>query len=171
MHWVALFSHTGNEIANISNRLTHWPDKIVTNNCPGLYSNRIKQEVTHTSNKPSIDSYRDILSNADIITLHGWMRIIPGVICEEFEIYNLHPGLITSYPELKGKDPQSRVLGNINSYDRIGCVIHRVTKDVDCGNIEMERSVRNDLYSEASITRVLHGIASDMWVDFLMDRV
>jgi folate-dependent phosphoribosylglycinamide formyltransferase PurN len=43
-----------------------------------------------------------------IVTLHGWLRVIPAYVCERSRIYNGHPGLITKYPELKGKDPQVR---------------------------------------------------------------
>ena len=43
----------------------------------------------------------------DLITLHGYLRIIPENICKQCKhIYNGHPGLINMYPELKGKDPQ-----------------------------------------------------------------
>ena len=55
MHWVALFSHTGNEIANISSRLTHWPDKIVTNNLQSriieLRTNKIKERLEYSKNQ------------------------------------------------------------------------------------------------------------------------
>lgn len=171
MRWVALFSHTGSEIVNISRRLTHWPDVIITNQLPGKINKDISQEVVHVNNKPSVSVYRDILSGADLVTLHGWMRVIPEKICEEFNIYNLHPGLITEYPELRGKDPQSRVIGNNNDYAKIGCVIHKVVPEVDAGDVILERSLHNHYYSESSVTNVLHEMAGDMWVDFLIDRV
>ena len=172
MKWVALFSHTGTEIANISHRLTHWPDRIVTNKPPGAGFNKgINQEITYTNRTPGVRKYRDILSGADLVTLHGWMRIVPEEICEEFNIYNLHPGLITEYPELKGKDPQIRVLDSIKTYDKIGCVIHKVVPEVDAGEIVMTRALKNCYYSDDAITEKLHEIAGDMWVDFLIDRV
>ena len=172
MNWIALFSHTGSEIANISRRLTHWPDGIITNRPPGSKLDKnITRELMHTSSKPSVREYRDMLSGADLVTLHGWMRIIPKKICEEFNIYNLHPGLITEYPELKGKDPQFRVTDTINTYDKVGCVIHKVTPEVDCGEIIMTRSVNNRYYSDEAVVSALHEIAGDMWMDFLIDRV
>lgn len=171
MKWVALFSHTGTEIVNISDRLTHWPDKIITNQLPGKFNRKIKQEVFFAENKPSVRSYRNLLDGADLVTLHGWMRIIPPKICEEFNIYNLHPGLITLYPELKGKDPQYRVLNSKHTYDYVGCVIHKVTPELDAGEVIMETKLRNTFYSDEAIVNALHEAAGDMWVDFLMDRV
>ena len=34
----------------------------------------------------------------------------PGEVCEKRNIYNGHPGLITQYPQLKGKDPQQKAI-------------------------------------------------------------
>ena len=52
-----------------------------------------------------------------LITLNGWLRIVPPDKCAKYNIYNGHPGLITKYPELKGKDPQQRMWENIHEYD------------------------------------------------------
>ena len=72
---------------------------------------------------------------------------------------------------MKGKDPQYRVLDGTKTYNTIGCVIHRVVPEVDCGPVIMERSVNNKYYSDSAVVDALHEIAGDMWVDFLIDRV
>jgi methionyl-tRNA formyltransferase len=170
--WIALFSHTGSEIVNISNELGRRPDKIITNKPPG--SEDIHEgirNVCYTSAKPKVQNYRQLFDGDAIITLHGWMRIIPGSICNEYEIYNLHPGLITKYPDLKGKDPQARVFEGSKTYDRVGCVIHRAIAEVDAGDILLERSLNNSFYSESTLTTALHEIASDMWVQLLEDKL
>ena len=170
--WIALFSHTGSEIVNISNELGRRPDKIITNKPPG--SEDIHEgirNVCYTSAKPKVQNYRQLFDGDAIITLHGWMRIIPGSICNEYEIYNLHPGLITKYPDLKGKDPQARVFEGSKTYDRVGCVIHRAIAEVDAGDILLERSFNNSFYSESTLTTALHEIASDMWVQLLEDKL
>ena len=105
-----------------------------------------------------------------IITLHGWMRIIPPSICEKYEIYNGHPGLITKYPILKGKDPQKRAYeGN---YKTAGCVIHKVIPEVDAGEVIRHKEVGmfNSETLDHFIKR-LHGISIDLWVEFLNMRI
>jgi len=177
--WIALFSHTGSEIVNISNELGRWPDKIITNKPPG--SEDIHEgirDVCYTSAKPKVQNYRQLFDGDAIITLHGWMRIIPGSICNEYEIYNLHPGLISEYPELKGKDPQKRVFendytlrGGVKEYSKVGCVIHKCSPLVDSGTMIMERSTGNSYSGEATLTDALHEMAEDMWVQLLEDKL
>lgn len=163
--WIALFSHTGSEIHNLSKRLKIKPNSIITNKPPGEKTYDQFAPVLHVNSKPTVQQYRSFLDTDAFITLHGWMRIIPEEICNEYEIYNLHPGLITQYPELKGKDPQSRVLGK--SYDSVGCVIHRATAELDSGEVLMERSTPNIFSNEQSLTSHLHHMSTDMWFEFI----
>jgi methionyl-tRNA formyltransferase len=176
--WIALFSHTGKEIYNISKKSGKWPDSIITNKTPGSedicpsitneFSSETGNEVIYCSTKPSVAQYRQLLDTDAIVTLHGWMQIIPGVICEEYEIYNLHPGLITQYPELKGKDPQKKVAEDPNEgkYKNVGCVIHKASAEIDSGEVIMERSTYNVYPSENKLTEHLHEMAQSLWVDF-----
>jgi methionyl-tRNA formyltransferase len=168
-HWTALFSHTGTEIIKISNRIGRSPDVIVTNKPPG--DGDIHKNITETvyvPDRPSVVDYRNILQNDTVVTLHGWMRIIPPAICDEYEIYNLHPGLITKYPELKGADPQKRVAETTDpEYSHIGCVIHRVTPGVDEGPVLAEASTLNVYSGEDMISCRLHDMATELWLDIL----
>lgn len=168
-HWTALFSHTGTEIVKLSRRLGRTPDVIITNKPPG--SDDIHegiQENIYLPNRPNKIDYRGVLQADSVITLHGWMRIIPPEICEEYEIYNLHPGLITKYPELKGADPQKKVAeAEDGTYEEIGCVIHRVTAGVDEGPILSYNSVRNVFHGESTISCRLHDMATELWLDTL----
>ena len=168
--WVALFSHTGSEIANISNAIGRTPEMIITNKLPGTaINNKLdKSNITYTTKAPDSTTYRSLFEDADIITLHGWMRIIPKDICKEYEIYNLHPGLITKYPDLKGADPQKKVAeGGNKRYDRIGCVIHRVIPEVDEGKILLESSTSNVFHNESDISCRLHEMALLLWLELL----
>lgn len=170
-NWVALFSHTGSEIAYISHRLKRWPDTIITNQSPAteqITSDIRRGKINFCKSTPSVQDYRSLLEGADIVTLHGWMRIIPGEICKEYNILNLHPGLITKYPELKGKDPQRRVFENTTkTYSHVGCVIHRAVAEVDAGKVLMTCSTRNNASGVADLTDKLHDMASSMWIDLL----
>ena len=174
-HWTAFFSQTGSEIVNVANKIGRYPDVVVTNKSPGC--DTIHQgihENIYTPKKPSVQDYRAVLNPDTVVTLHGWMRIVPPEICDEYEIYNLHPGLITSYPELKGKDPQKRVfennhanLGGVKEYDVVGCVIHKVTAGVDEGLVIAESSTRNRFSSTDQLSCHLHEMATELWVQVL----
>lgn len=169
--WIAMYSHTGSEIKNISKKLGYQPDLVITNNInPGLSW----KQCINTARKPSVQDYRAVFNQTDgepIITLHGWMRIIPPEICEEYMVYNLHPGLITENPELKGKDPQQRVFEMLNMPQYVGCVIHRATATLDDGPVIMSRRVLNTYPNVSTLTDVLHSMAGDMWIDFINNRL
>jgi folate-dependent phosphoribosylglycinamide formyltransferase PurN len=165
--WIALFSHTGSEVVSISRKLGFQPDLIVTNNTESKIA---AKHVVSTASKPTVHDYRTIFNLVDdhpIITLHGWMRIIPDPICKEYDIFNLHPGLITEYPELKGKDPQEKVFSMMEPPQHVGCVIHKAVGEVDSGPVIMSRRVYNTYPSISMLTDVLHEMAGGMWIDFI----
>ena len=173
MNWVAFYSHTGNEIAQLSLRLGRWPELVVTNQEKQTTASKIIKENTllyNTNKSPTVEEYIKLLhpywtgcnNNELTVTLHGWMRIIPPAICDVYDMYNLHPGLITKYPELKGKDPQCRIT---EEHDYIGCVIHDVISEVDSGNIISEYCIRRESLNDNN--KILKSIASNMWYDFL----
>ena len=169
--WVAFFSQTGAEIADISESLGVWPTRIITNQRPANIRTIDPRIVEHgyieVSNKPTEKELLDILQYFDdpLITLHGWLRIMPEDICKSYEIYNGHPGLITKYPELKGKDPQVRAWEG--KYDTIGAVLHKVTAGVDEGPIESwsEKSVNKLSLDETFL--ILRDMSLRMWTNFL----
>ena len=170
--WIAFFSQTGSEIADISEALGQAPDVIITNDRPEhlrTIDERIEKQGYFTwANKPTEEDYIDTLEkypNA-IVTLHGWLRIVPPYVCERSNIYNGHPGLITKFPELKGKDPQVRAYEG--KYKTIGCVLHKVSAGVDEGEIISEVEYSNDFQLELDeIFRILKDKSLTMWTQFL----
>ena len=171
MKWVALFSQTGLEILQVSEQLNRAPDLIITNQPinsqkinPRLLE-KYQSRIVSLDKKPRIIDYIFLLHGADIITLHGWLRIIPREVCEQFKIYNGHPGLINKYPELKGKDPQKRAWEG--KYKEIGCVIHEVIPAVDEGNILQYNSIENTCKTLDELYNILHDTSTKLWVDFL----
>jgi len=167
--WIAFFSQSGKEIADISERLEKWPDLIVTNRRPNSLREIDKRisNCTVLTSKPSIQDYEDILStfNSPLITLHGWLRIIPEEICMKFEMYNNHPGLIAMYPELEGKDPQIRA--HLGNYPFIGCTLHKVSPEVDRGKIIYNYGIRNNEFDLDEVFLKLREIALEQWLKFL----
>ena len=173
--WIAFFSQTGSEIVQISEALGRWPDMIITNRrsdtARTINSGIPKDKIYYTSNSPEGYEYFHYLCQLEdpIVTLHGWLRVVPEEICTNYEMYNGHPGLITKYPELKGKDPQIRAFEA--NYNTGGCVIHKVTPGVDEGEILMEREVGIRLLDHEGLFRILHKTSVDMWVEFLKERL
>ena len=179
-NWIALFSQTGSEIADISEKLGKSPDLVITNRRPPHLreiDSRITSEkfILHeTENKPKEQNLNNIFKqytedNGLIITLHGWLRIIPSTICEEYNIYNGHPWLITKYPELKGKDPQVRMMNG--NYETMGCVLHEVTAGVDEGNVLLSKEISRKGLEEQDIFRILSNISQELWIEFLKDKL
>lgn len=171
--WIALFSQTGSEIYNIAQRLDRYPDFILTNNQdrdnwhPGLLDARCMMIGTH---KELMDTMAIMPAWDALVTLHGYLRILPETIVDRFEIVNGHPGDIVKYPELKGKDPQAKAieLGLPSS----GVVLHKAVAEVDAGEIlkHQERNIHAGTTTEQLILD-LKAIQLDLWCELLRERI
>lgn len=175
--WTALFSQTGSEICNLSERIRRFPDRIITDNMstdsPIIDSRLVYQpnlqrrKYRGLSQEEKLSYLHEALKGSDIVTLHGWLNIIPPSICEEFNIYNGHPGLIDRYEELKGKDPQIRCFNNIEKYTRVGSVVHVVTAGVDEGEIKYISSAPASKCVDLDTTyKVLSDTSLRSWLEF-----
>jgi len=169
--WIKFFSQTGAEIADISEAIGRWPDRIITNDRPEhlrTIDPRIQKQGYFTfNNKPSEEEYMELLEQFPdaIVTLHGWLRVVPAYVCERSRIYNGHPGLITEYPELKGKDPQVRAFEG--KYPVAGAVLHHVTAGVDEGKVIMEERFNAHNLELDDLFRILRNRSLYMWCNFL----
>jgi folate-dependent phosphoribosylglycinamide formyltransferase PurN len=161
--WVAMFSQSGSEIADLSERMGFWPNVIVTNNSDkskwdkrvterseqGEYTDRFKVVVVTSQQAETANFLHNVSPKNALITLHGWLRIIPKDICEQYKIVNGHPSLINQYPELKGKDPQERWWADRDKYDNwYGSVVHDVVAEVDAGQIHAVNKRQLTAYEE-----------------------
>ena len=171
--WITFFSQTGSEIASLIAEYNRFPDAVITNSIDDTNFCKELQEcikngcpLTFIPNKPTIENYFAVLDQYDnpLITLHGFLRIIPKEVCEKYEIYNLHPGLITEYPDLKGKDPQVKALEA--GYPTAGCVIHKVIPEVDSGEIVESYAINVDGYSAARMFTELKYVGFVLWKQF-----
>lgn len=176
--WVTFFSQTGSEIAALSKKLNRVPDLLVTNNRPTKLRTispallDLGVPLVILPNKPDLVDYVQTLRQTDadpintLITLHGWLRVVPKEIIQEYPyIFNGHPGLIDKYPQLKGKDPQKKAWDL--DLPTSGCVIHKVTEGVDEGTIyrSKEVAIRN-LNMDEMFAR-LHETSIELWASFL----
>jgi len=189
MKWVAFFSQTGSEIVNISRAIKRWPDLVVTNKQDDKTTHveivqRVRQGDTKLVTLPAWPKEIDYLKAADklgfsilrdewmnevLITLHGYLRILPAGFTRSSNIFNGHPGLITKHPELKGLDPQKKAWSE--NHIRVGCVIHKVIPELDSGEVVAEKMIHNNFETFIDLLDALHAASSELWINFLNDRL
>lgn len=171
--WYPLFSQTGTEILDIIQAVGIEPTTIITNKRPlslrevnKTLLEKYGHKIIEVPNKPTVEDYNRVLSCSKhpIVTLHGWLRQIPEDICEQYSIFNGHPGLISTYPELKGKDPQIRAIEG--KYSTAGSVIHKVTSEIDEGAIVSEISFETLDLTEDEIWSNFRQKSLYLWVQF-----
>lgn len=174
--WICFFSQTGSEINEIRKALKRDPDLIVTNrtNLDGVNSDlrellsrfyflpyRPKEE----DYKRMVDSYRHIFNNC-IITLHGYLRIMPRFMCDSYEILNSHPGDVTLQNGiLKGFNPQEKAF-NLK-LDSSGSTIHRCTSELDGGEILDLQKVSIKGMTLDQVYKTLHDNSVFQWIKYL----
>lgn len=180
--WYAFFSRSGTEIATLIDSLGKLPYKIITNKSIESLEkleiyHQYKEIIEILPSKPTAQQYKDALDgyekNFDIVTLHGYLRILPKSVVHRIDAVNLHPGLINVYPELKGLDPQKRTWENFATYDKYGCVLHEVTSEVDEGKIISTSYVVNDwsFYKIDQLYAKLAEVAQKSWIRFLTKKL
>lgn len=178
-NWIALFSQTGQEIIDISNQIDRIPDLIISNNHPSNVFNILKGVeyrwlTTFGKEAKTLDILDEVVKDPEntLITLNGWLRIVPPDKCSRYNIYNGHPGLITKYPELKGKDPQQRAWKDIHKYDTVGSVVHKVVEEVDAGEIAAESEVSSaNILTLDEMYYALRSTSLTTWGSFLKERL
>jgi folate-dependent phosphoribosylglycinamide formyltransferase PurN len=166
--WVALFSNSGNELAAVCNKLGIKPDVMYCDKERVDWHPEISDDTILMSHVDVIKAL-SILPKNTLVTLHGYLRLIPSNAISN-NMYNVHPGDIVKYPELKGIHPQAKALSL--KLPSTGVVIHKVTEEVDDGEI-----VASATYSiaenetEFSLINNLRDLSIDLWCDFLRGRV
>lgn len=171
--WYPFFSQTGTEIMEIISYTGIIPEKIITNLDPSE-ADKINKTLFATfsdrifflPNRPRFEEYNTVIGKAKgaLITLHGWLRIVPKDVCKKYKIYNGHPGLITKYPELKGKDPQIRAF--MGNYETGGSVVHEVIPAVDEGKVLVSKEILLNGSTLDDTFRILTKTSLDTWCEF-----
>jgi folate-dependent phosphoribosylglycinamide formyltransferase PurN len=175
LNWSCFISQSGLEVYNISKELGIMPKLLITNNKNKMnpevleYFKKYNCEIREIPFNPLLAhfSQQDIL-NSDLITLHGFLRIIPKDFIDKFKgsIYNGHPALISKYPELKGLNKQEDVYYNKDKYELIGSVVHKVTHILDDGEIVTESDRINDVESLDDAYNKLRETSLTSWILF-----
>jgi len=174
--WIALFSQTGTELKELENALNVSPTIVMTNSkvykstswgVKSTFSRKTHDEIVHWLEM----SYNNDVLDRVIITLHGYLRILPPSICQKYKIYNGHPALFNLYPELKGKDPQIRTWQNKDKYPIIGSVVHKCVAEVDAGEIVSSVAYANRVESEDEMFCQLKISSFQAWKWFLKGKL
>jgi phosphoribosylglycinamide formyltransferase-1 len=171
--WGVLISQTGSEIIAISQEIGFLPSLLITNNLAKIPEKNLRFFGKHgviirtIPFRPTLDNYLipDLLEKK-LITLHGFLRILPREFFEKYQgnLYNGHPGFITLYPELKGKDPQVRAWeGN---YETVGSVVHKVIEGVDEGEVVTAIGVPNTVKTLDEMFFTLRNTSLTAWKNF-----
>jgi methionyl-tRNA formyltransferase len=85
-------------------------------------------------------------------------------------MYNVHPGDIVKYPELKGIHPQAKALEL--GLPSTGVVIHQVVPEMDSGEIVSSAEyIIKDGETKMDLINNLRDLSIDLWCDFLRDKV
>lgn len=172
LQWISFVSQTGEEIAQLASLYSQvYEVTVVTNHVDRIKDENKKwfKKIISLPSKPTPSDYFNLnLDQYDLITLNGYLRIIPSQITNIYTIYNGHPGLITKFPELRGKDPQERAWRG--EYKEIGSVVHRVIEEVDEGEVLYSSSVMLDLnkvYTLDDYYNILRKTSLDCWDKFI----
>src|SRR5690606_36953839 len=90
--WIALFSQSGSELVSICKKLGRFPDAVLTNNLKADFSESPFEEngvLRVFDTKSLFNVMREIHefyngSREIVVTLHGFLRILPEDICNIF---------------------------------------------------------------------------------------
>jgi folate-dependent phosphoribosylglycinamide formyltransferase PurN len=171
--WAVLVSQTASEVIAISEELGFFPSLLITNNLRKIPQKNLEilgkngVEIRTIPFNPVMENYLiPELLEKKLITLHGFLRILPPGFFNQFKggFYNGHPGLITKYPELKGKDPQVRAWEG--KYPTIGSVVHKVTEGVDEGEVVNFSAIPNVATTLDEVFYALRSTSLEAWKSF-----
>ncbi len=104
-------------------------------------------EILETQTEETREEYDRALINIlrnqqpDVVLLAGWMRILSPLFCEQFGpiTWNVHPSLLPDHAGLMGDAVHKEVLNDGDRYT--GCSIHRVSSEVDAGEMVLQRKI------------------------------
>lgn len=178
--WYGLFSHTGKELEAVQKLVgpqVHLEAVLTTNSSYEGALPYVKCISDKYVNEWLLDP-ANVEPNS-IITLHGYMRILPEAVLSSLKlrgckVFNIHPAPIQFYPELRGKDPQERMYEGIQKreYNYIGVVIHEVDEGVDTGKIvHWVLQMADHGMTKDELYECLHELGTQAWESFFRERM
>lgn len=166
--WVALFSNSGSELGSLCRKLGTKPDVILCDKIRGEWDSDIANNTQLRDHNDIVDLLASYPEDT-LITLHGYLRLIPQKAIKD-NMYNVHPGDIIKYPQLKGIHPQAKAL-ELN-LPTTGVVIHKLTGEVDSGEIvSFAAYSMKENENKYSLINNLRDISINLWYEFLRGKV
>lgn len=175
---IMLFSQTGKECLEIINHFKQFPAALVLHQNKRL---KVCEELANTPGinrytlpvKPTVSDYLKIFSRFDnpIISLHGYLRLIPKEISENFFLVNGHPGLVQysiggNLDIIKGLDAQETLWKNRENYQAVGSIVHQVIPETDSGRIESIDIRKNTAETKDEMYSLLRKTSLQSWIQF-----
>lgn len=166
--WIALFSNSGSELAEVIENVGTEPFMILNDRMRTPHDKRLLGKVRVMDHSNIVD-YLSKLPKDVVVTLHGYLRILPEKAITD-NTFNIHPGDIVKYPQLKGIHPQRKAIQE--GLPSTGVVIHKVDSGVDTGEIQMLRTFNiPEGSNEESLINALRVIGVDMWTILLRNKL
>jgi folate-dependent phosphoribosylglycinamide formyltransferase PurN len=174
-NWGVLISQTGSEVIAIAKETGFLPSLLITNRLTKISPDNMRffgengVIIRTIPFKPTSKDYLfPELLEKKLITLHGFLRIVPPEFFSQYKgrIYNGHPALITRYPELKGFNKQEDIVGNQEKYPVCGSVIHEVIPELDSGKVIIAASIENTAKTVNEAYSILRNMSLLTWIEF-----
>ena len=161
--WITLFSNSGKELAEVIEKVGRSPDVILCDKKRTEWDERLTN--VQVVDATDIENMLKLEHDNTLITLHGYWRLIKASDIKS-KIYNVHPGDIFKYPELKGLHPQKKAIEL--SLESTGVLIH----SIDGGKPEVfsDYPIKSGTTVE-ELTEQLRYEAIKLWQIFLVGRI
>lgn len=165
--WVALFSNSGKELAEVIDKIGTKPDLILCDQVRTDWDDRLN--AVQISGASAIQELLESLNEDTLVTLHGYWKLLKASDIKA-KIYNVHPGDIFKYPELKGIHPQKKAIEL--GLESTGVLIHRVDDTIDGGQPELfaDYIIPSDATVD-SLTEDLRYEAVKLWQIFFIGKL
>jgi len=165
--WVALFSNSGKELAEVIDKIGTKPDLILCDQVRTDWDERL--DSVQISGPSAIQELLETLNEDVLITMHGYWKLLKASKIKA-KIYNVHPGDIFKYPELKGIHPQKKAIEL--GLKSTGVLIHEVDDTVDGGTPQFFADyIIPEGMNEAELTEELRHEAVKLWQIFFIGKL
>ena len=102
---------------------------------------------------------KDLVERDKLLSVHG-REIVPDSILEKLDCFNIHPYLYC----YKGSKPIKRAIDSGNRFASVG--LHRMTREIDQGEVICEYFTKVDLDSEERVYEQLYPLYKAMFIRF-----
>ncbi len=103
--------------------------------------------------------------NIDLVFLCGFMRIVTSELYDKLLTINIHPSLLPNHKGLMDIHVHRNVIKNNDTFS--GCTLHKVSKNVDEGEIFLQKQCIVDTKNEIILKNNIQELEKQCIVDYL----